>query len=316
MQLLVVVVLLVLIFSIFFPAQFATVSNLQNVTRQGAILLVVAIGQAFALIVGGFDISVGANMGFSGTVAALVMLSYGVVAGAVAGLVAATVVGLLNGILIAKVGVSPFVATLGMLTLIHGLANQLSNGASVSGLPASFSILGADDWGPIPSTAAMAAVVMVLAWFILSNQRLGLYIYAIGGSRETCVLAGIPVARYEIVAYTICGFLAGVGGIMLASRVFVGQASLGNGYELLSIATAVIGGVAIGGGVGRLFGVLLGVAIVVILTTGMDIAGVSEFVREITEGVVLIAAVIFNIKTRGQGLGALTRMLTVRASRR
>lgn len=302
LQLFVILVLIAAAFSLTYH-QFATWSNLQNMARQGAILVVVASGEAFALIVGGFDISVGANMGFAGTVAALLMLQYNTGVGIAAGIIAAGLAGFVNGVLIARLNVSPFVATLGMLTFLTGLANQISGGASVSGLPASFAWFGANDFGPIPSTVVIALVVVILVWVVLTRLRVGLYVYAIGGGRMTSLLAGVPVARYEIFAYTACGFLAGVAGLMLSSRVFVGQASLGSGYELLAIATAVIGGVSIGGGVGRLSGVLLGVAVLTFLTTGMDIAGMNEFVQQMVTGAVLILAVLFN-----QGSSSLVRI--------
>lgn len=286
------VLVLVAIFSALYPDTFATDSNAQNVARQAGILLAVAIGQAFALLVGGFDISVAANMGLSATVGALVMTDYGLGAGLAAGLAAGTAMGVVNGILIARLKLSPFVVTLGTLTFATGLANEISDGTSVVGLPSEFSAFGADDWGPIPGTVGIAAIVLVGAWFALTRTRLGLYIFSIGGSRETSLLAGIPVVRYEVVAYGICGFLAAVAGLMVSSRVGVGQAGLGQGYELLSIATAVIGGVAIGGGVGRLSGVVLGVLLLSVLTTGLNIAGVSEFAQQMVTGAVLIIAVL------------------------
>lgn len=286
------VLALVAIFTVLYPDTFATDGNAQNVARQAGILLAVAIGQAFALLVGGFDISVAANMGLSATVGALVMTDYGLSAGLAAGLAAGTAMGLVNGVLIARLKLSPFVVTLGTLTFATGLANEISDGTSVVGLPSDFSAFGADDWGPIPGTVGIASMVLVVAWFVLTRTRLGLYIFSIGGSRETSLLAGIPVVRYEVVAYGICGFLAAVAGLMVSSRVGVGQAGLGQGYELLSIATAVIGGVAIGGGVGRLSGVVLGVLLLSVLTTGLNIAGVSEFAQQMVTGAVLIAAVL------------------------
>src|SRR4051794_16771863 len=280
LQLLVGFAALYAFFAVLYPSTFATATNAQNMARQGAILLVVAIGQMFVLVIGGFDISVGANMGFVSTVTALGMTEHGgLVAGLLIGLAAGAAIGLVNGVLISWLRVSPFIVTLAMLTFLGGFANQLSSGASVFGLPTSFQWLGAADWGPIPSALGISAVVLLLAWFVLARLRIGLYIYAIGGSRDTCRLAGISVVRYEILTYTVCGALARVAGIMLASRVSVGQASLGQGYELLSIATAVIGGAAIGGGVGRLSGVILGVALLTVLNTGMDIAGVGEFIQ-------------------------------------
>lgn len=299
-RLLIAVVVLATVFIAIYPETFGSSRNAENILRHASVLLVVAMGQMFALLVGGFDISVGATMGLSSTIGAMVMLQYGTVPGILAGLVAATLVGLVNGILIARFRVSPFVATLGMMTFVGGLANYLSNGRSISGLPADFGWFGRFNWGPIPSTLGLAIIVGVLAWFLLNRSRSGLNIYAIGGSRSTSVLAGIPVVRTEVAAYTMCSLLAGIAGLMLASRVVVGQASLGSGYELLSIATAVIGGVAIGGGVGRILGVILGVMLLSIITTGMNIAGLSEFVQQMLTGAVLIVAVLID-QFRGQG---------------
>lgn len=292
LQLLTALVVLVAVFAALEPSIYATGVNVQNIARQAGILLVVSIGQMFAIVIGGFDISVGANMGFVSTVTALVMVDHGLAAGLVVGLVAGAGIGLINGILIAPLRVSPFIATLAMAAFLVGFAEDLSNGASVSGLPDSFKWLGSRNWAEVPSTIGIAVIVLGLAWLLVARTRLGLYIYAIGGSRETCRLAGIPVVRYEIVTYTVTGFLAGVGGIMIASRVSVGQASLGAGFELLSIATAVIGGAAIGGGTGRLSGVVLGVALLTSLTVGLDIIGVGPFRQQMVIGVVLALAVL------------------------
>lgn len=294
-QVLAALALLIAYFSLSYPDLFATGSNLENMARQGSILLVVTIGQAFALLVGGFDLSIAANMAFASTISALQMADYGrsPAVAVVIGLAAGALVGLANGILIAALGITPFIATLGTLTFLEGYSNQLAGGASISGLPASFSAhWGGGGWGPIPSAVGLALIGMLVAWLVLSRARLGLYIYALGGSREACRLAGIRVVWIEIAAYTLTGLLAGLAGIMLSARVGIGQASLGSGYELLSIAAAVMGGVAIGGGAGRLFGVVLGVALFTVLGTGLNIAGVTEFVQQMITGLVLVAAVV------------------------
>jgi ribose/xylose/arabinose/galactoside ABC-type transport system permease subunit len=292
-QLLVGVVVLGAIFSMRFSKSFPTVQNFLEMSRVGGILFVAAIGQSFALIVGGFDISVAANMGFVSIVSALYMADGGsVTVGVILGLASGTCVGLVNGVLIGRLSVTPFVATLGSLTFLYGLSNQLSDGGSVAGLPSGLSWLGRSDWGPIPSTVAIAAIAFIFAWIIFARSRLGLYIFSIGGSRETARVAGIAVVRYEILAYTLCGFFTAIAGIMLTSRVSVGQGTLGQGYELLSIATAVIGGVAIGGGIGRLSGVFLGVVLLTVLTTGLDIGGINQFFQQMVTGLVLIGAVL------------------------
>jgi ribose/xylose/arabinose/galactoside ABC-type transport system permease subunit len=295
LQIVAAIVVLAAAFSLLYPRSFATTGTLMNMARVLGILLVVSIGQSFALIVGGFDISVGATMGFVSVIASLWMTGGGSVTTAIAlSLVAGIVVGLVNGLIIAALDVTPFIATLGMLTFLHGFADQLGNGGTIAGLPPELAAFGRSNWGPIPSAICIAFGSLIIAWVILKRTRAGLYIFAIGGSRETARVSGIPVAGYETLAYVLCSLFAAVGGIMLTARVSVGQGGLGQGYDLLSIATAVIGGVAIGGGVGSLVGVILGVTLITILTTGLDIAGVNAFMQEMATGVVLVGAVLIS----------------------
>jgi ribose/xylose/arabinose/galactoside ABC-type transport system permease subunit len=295
LQILIAIVILATTFSIAFPDSFATSGTLLNMARVSSIMLVVSIGQAFALIVGGFDISVGSTMGLVSIAVALLMKTgMDVPLAAVLATLVGTIVGLINGIGIAVFRITPFVMTLGILTAARGLADNLANGRVITGFPHVFAMYGRAMWGPIPSATCIALVVLVIAWIILQRIRVGLYIFAIGGSRETTRVAGIPVALYEMIAYALCGTMAGVGGVMLTSRVGVAQGSLGQGYELLSVATAVIGGVLIGGGVGRLTGVVLGVILITVLNTGLDIAGVNPFLQQIVTGLVLILAVLLS----------------------
>ncbi len=292
-QILSAIIVLCIVFSFMFPDSFATTGTLLNMARVAGILLVVAIGQSFALIVGGFDISVGSTMGLVSVVCATLMLSdFGVGTAIALGILTGAAVGLVNGIGIAFFRVTPFVMTLGMLTAARGLADWIANGGTMTGLPRAFAMFGRNMWWGVPSAACIALIVGVIAWLVLQRTRAGLYIYAIGGSLETARVAGVPIVRYQMLAYTICGALAGIAGLMLTSRVGVAQGSLGQGYELLSVATAVIGGVLIGGGVGRLSGVVLGVILITVLTTGLDIAGVNPFVQQMVTGCVLVGAVL------------------------
>ncbi|MBO9521395.1 MAG: ABC transporter permease [Nocardioidaceae bacterium] len=274
---------------------FASSSNFDNMVWQGSILFVVAAGQMFALIVGGFDLSVAANMGFASTVSALVMQGGGSPATAIlVGVASGAAVGAVNGFVIAYLKISPFVATLGMLTFLSGFANRLAHGQSVSGLHPDFiSWLGSSGGSlRLPSAAFVAIGVLVVSWFVASRHRIGLYIYAVGGSDAASRLAGVRVASIVVLAYTLCGTLASLAGLLLSARVGIGQAALGQTFDLLSIAAAVIGGVAIGGGVGRLSGVILGVALFTVLTTGLNIAAVDEFTQQMITGAVLVLAVL------------------------
>jgi ribose/xylose/arabinose/galactoside ABC-type transport system permease subunit len=316
LQLFAGVLILSAIYSILYPTSFPTIDNVIEMSRVGGILFVAAIAQSFALIVGGFDISIAANMGFVSIISASYMAGGGSVpAGVALGLAGGTAVGFVNGLMIGRLSVTPFVATLGSLTFLYGLSNQLGNGGSIAGLPSELAWFGRRDWGPVPATVAIAFFAFLMAWAILARSRAGLYIFSIGGSRDTARVAGVPVVRYEILAYTLCGFFAAIAGIMLTSRVAIGQASLGQGYELLSVATAVIGGVAIGGGVGRLSGVLLGVILLTVLTTGLDIGGINQFFQQMVTGLVLVGAVLI-ARARGYNFSSMTRMFSRPASDR
>jgi len=297
-QLLAGTVLLYLAFAIPYASKFATTANTSNISQQGAVLLVVALGQMFALLIGGFDISVGANMGFVSVVAALVMQwQVGTAVAAITALGTGALIGLTNGIMIAVLGVNPFAATLGMLTFLLGIGNVFSDGASVAGVEPSFGYFGRLNWGPLPSAVAIAAIALLLTWIVLRQSRLGLYLYGVGGSRTASLLAGVAVVRYEVLAYTICGLFAGLAGLMLTARVSIGQAELGSGYELLSIAAAVIGGTAIGGGTASVLGVVLGSTLIQVLATGLAIAGVGPYRQQMATGaIIVIAAAVAKIR--------------------
>lgn len=294
LQLLVGLGLLILIFSLIEPSIYPTTDNVRNIARQAGILMVVAIGQMFAITVGGFDLSVGANMGFTSVATAQALGAHGVAAAIVIGLLVGAAIGLVNGLLIAKLRVSPFVVTMAMLYFLTGYSNVRSAGSSVIANDPSFKWFGRADWGFLPSTIGIGLIVLLLAVVFTGRTRIGLYVYGIGGSRETCRLAGIPVARYETITYMITGMLAGAGGIMATSRVSVGQTALGAGYELRSIAAAVIGGAVIGGGKGRLSGVFLGVALMTCLTVGLGVTGTSTFQQQMAIGVALVVAVLIS----------------------
>lgn len=314
LQLLVGLVGLYAIFAVLNPSVFATQSNLENMARVGGILLVVAIGQMLALVVGGFDLSVAVNMGFSATMMAYLVqvqhvpLELGIVLGIAIG----AGVGLINGFLIAVLRINPLITTLGMATALLGLGFYPNGSKPFFGLPRSYVLnFGAGDWGPIPPALGIAAIVVLLVWFFFSRLKAGLYIYAIGGSRDACRHSGVPVIRYEILAYTLCGLLAAVGGLMLGARIGIINGDIGynSGYDLDSIATAVLGGALIGGGTGRISGVVLGVAVLTVLRNGLDIQGVGDFPQKMVTGAVLVGAVLFAQLRAGQ-LRDVTRALS------
>jgi ribose transport system permease protein len=293
LRLIVALAVLCVFFSLKYPSSFPTKTNVENMAQVGGILLVVAIGQMFAILIGGFDLSVAANMGFVGVVAGLVMTEHGGLApGILIGILAGAAIGFVNGVFIGGFGLSPFIVTLGMLTFIKGFGNELAHGAPIFGFPDATQYLGQTSWGPIPSTIGIGAIVLVAIAILFARLRAGIYIFAIGGQRGACRAAGVPIVRYEILAYVLCGMLAGVAGLMELSRVSIGYVTNGQGYDLLSIAAVVVGGTMIGGGKGGLVGVVLGVAVLTVLATGLNIAGLNDFYQKMITGVVVVVAVL------------------------
>jgi ribose transport system permease protein len=299
LQLLAALAVLWAIFAGLKPSVFVTELNTADMARIGGILLVVAIGEMFALVVGGFDLSVSVNMGFSATMMAYFVQIVGIPLewSIVLGLAVGAGVGFVNGVLIAVLRVNPLIATLGTATALLGLGFYPNGSKPYFGLPPTFALnFGVGDWGPFPATIGIAAIVVLAVWLFLSRTKAGLYIYAIGGNREMCRQSGVPVASYTILAYTLCGLLAGLAGLMLGARIGIINADIGytSGYELEAIAAAVIGGALIGGGVGRISGVVLGVAVLTVLDTGLDILGVNDFRQKMVTGVVLLGAVLIS----------------------
>lgn len=274
---------------------FWSVINLSNVSRQISILAIISIGQTFAILSAGIDLSMGSLLALVSVVCAQSMLEFGLVGGIVAGVLAGCLVGLVNGVLIAKARVPPFIATLGMLVAARGLALTLSGGMPIAGLPHEFMVIGAGYWGAVPIPAVIAAVAFAIGFFVLSRTRFGRYVYAIGSNEEAAVLSGINVAKYKVLVYVISGFFAGIAGVVLTSRVISGQPTLGEVQELYAIAAVVIGGGKITGGVGGLGRTLMGVLVLGMLSNGLNLIQVSSYVQNIVVGAIIVIAVYIDL---------------------
>jgi ribose/xylose/arabinose/galactoside ABC-type transport system permease subunit len=289
-----VLVVLVLVFGSINP-NFWSATNLANVSRQISTLALISIGQTFAILGAGIDLSVGSLLALVSVVCAQQMLAFGLWGGIVAGLLAGCLAGLVNGLLIAKAKVPAFIATLGMLVAARGVALTLSGGLPIAGLPREFLVLGAGYWGPVPIPTVIAIVAFVAAHLVLSRTRFGRYVYAMGSNEEAAVLSGINVARYKVLIYVVSGFFAGLAGVVLTSRVISGQPTLGEVQELYSIAAVVIGGGRITGGVGGIGKTLMGVLILGILGNGLNLIQVSSYVQNIVIGVIIVGAVYIDL---------------------
>lgn len=272
--------------------RFLGLQNLENIARQMAVLGILAFGQAFPILGGGFDISVGAVVALTSLVTGLAIVNYGVLAGIMIGIMCGGLVGSINGVIISLFRVSPFVVTLGMASLAHGAALTLTGGQVIFGLPESFKWLGNGSFGALPVPFLLAVLTFAVCWLVLNRTAYGREIYALGGNEEAAWLAGVNTRLVKVLAYTTNGLFVGLASVILTARVGSGEPNLGIGSELQAIAAVVIGGVAIGGGQGSIWGVGLGVVTLALLSNSLNILGVSSYTQLMVIGAVIVAATV------------------------
>ena len=271
---------------------FLTLTNLSAVVRQTATINIMALGMTLVIVSGGIDLSVGAILGFAGTVGAMAMAQgYPIPVGIAVGLLCGLFWGFLNGICTTSLKIPPFIVTLGTLGIVRGVTLMISGGLPVVGLPRDFESLADGSVVGIPSVLLVLAVCAVVTHVVLHSTKLGRYTYAIGSNQESAIYAGIPVSRYTIAVYAICGMLTGLAGMIEASRLMTGQPTAGQGYELQVIAAVVIGGGSLTGGEGSVIGTLIGAFIMGLLSNGSDLLGVNPYLQQALIGAIIILAV-------------------------
>lgn len=279
---------------------FSTV-NLLNILKQAATVSVIAIGETFCLIAGGLDLSAGSVIAFAGVCSA----KYGVpgsppvLFAVLISIAVGTAVGLLNGIIIARGKVPPFIATLGMQQVARGMALLVTNARPVFGLSKQYVYMGSGKIGGIPVLVLVMLIIVLLATFVLEKTKLGRHIYAVGGNEHSAHVSGINVKRIQLIVYTIMGALAGLGGMLLAGRIQSGTPTMGEGIELDAIAGAVIGGVSTSGGVGKVYGAIIGSLLLAMISNGLDLLNVSAYYQQIIKGVIIVLAVFLDVRTKG-----------------
>jgi ribose transport system permease protein len=279
---------------------FLTISNITNVIRQVSFNAILAIGLTFVIITGGIDLSVGSVLALSGIVAA----SFSVMdqnplplpLALLLGLAAGAIFGLVNGILITKGRMAAFIATLVVMTVARGLALVYSNGRPVINYTPGFREVGAGYAFGLPIPIIVLAIVVAISYFVLNHTKFGRHIYAVGGNEQAAKASGLNVHRIKIWVYVISGTLAGLTGIILASRVNAASPITGIGYELDAIAAAVIGGSSLSGGRGFIMGTLIGALIIGIISNGLDILNVSAYYQQIIKGAIICGAVLLDRK--------------------
>lgn len=275
---------------------FLTSTNLFNVLRGFSWIAISAFGECLVIITAGIDLSVGSVMALSGLMTAIALTSgLPVVPAIIVGLLTGTLIGLINGVLVSKANLPPFIATLGMMSIARGISYGLTHGQPVRGFPKSFTFLGQYDV-PIGSVAVplpvifMVIIAIVMSLF-LSRTVWGRHMYAVGGNEEAAKLSGINTGRVKLMVYILCGLLTAIGGLLMTARLGVAAPTAGLGYELDVIAAVVIGGTSLMGGEGTIVGVLIGAAIMQVLRNGLVLMGFPAYWQPAAIGLVIIAAI-------------------------
>ncbi|UPG62600.1 ABC transporter permease [Metabacillus endolithicus] len=294
--LLVVLILCITIFSVINP-QFLTLYNIENIIWQNAYLVVATLGMALLIIGGGVDLAAGYNLSFGTvlTAACLVWWDTPVWVAVIAGIAVCILLSVINGILSIKLNINAFMITLGTMTIFSGISNIFTQQQAIYNLPEEFKYIGQGSLLGIPIPLIIMVVLIAVASFILNTTYLGRYIYAVGGNNEASRLAGIKVNQTKILIYIIAGFFFGVSAILLVSRTGSANATMAAGTEFTMITAAVLGGVAIQGGIGKIWSVVVGVFILGILANGMQIIGLGVYPQYIAKGAILIAAMGFDL---------------------
>lgn len=291
----------------FLSPVFFTWNNLLGVARAFSLTAIAAIGQTMVIITGGIDLSAGSIIGLSSLSTGMLLVSgWPSPLAILAGLVIGTAFGACNGLLITRIGLPPFIATLGTLSIGRGLIYVVTQGYPVTAPRDELLLqIGQGYVGRIPMPVIIMVVITVLATLFLGKTTLGRYIYAVGGNEEAARLAGINVNNVKMFVYTTSGFLASVSGIILLSRLVSAQPTAGLGQELPVIAASIIGGTSLVGGEGTALGAVLGAAIVGVLENGIVLLGINTYAQQVVTGAAIILAVALDIwqKRRRQRTG-------------
>ena len=274
---------------------FAATGNLINIVLQAAINATLACGMTFVILTGGIDLSVGSVLAFAGILFGTMLKSNMPLPAAILLCVLiGGVCGLINGLLVTRVNLPAFIATLGMMSIARGGALYLADGRAISGFSGRLNFIGNGSFLGIPVMILIMVITFAIGMFILRFTCAGRYIYAIGGNTEATRLSGINTNRYTTLVYIICGITAGLAAVMLTARLDSAQPVAGDGYEMNAIAATVIGGTSMSGGEGRLSGTIIGALFIAVLNNGLNLLNVSSYIQQIVIGLVIVGAVTFD----------------------
>ncbi len=283
-------------FLVVFPTTrttFPTSKNLFNILRQNASNLFLATGMTMVIILGGIELSVGSVIALSGCVAAGAVINFGLpeIVGFILAIGVGALVGMFNGFVICKTDIPPFIVTLASMNITKGIALVITGGAPIRCMTDTFKFPGAGYIGPIPTPVVLMFIIFIIALFIVNRTQLGRHIYAVGGNAQAAKFSGINVSKVKFIIYTYTGIMSGIAGVVIASRLYSGQPTAGEGAEMDAIAAVVVGGTSMSGGSGTLGGTLIGVLIIGILNNGLNLLGVDSNWQYIVKGLVILLAV-------------------------
>jgi ribose transport system permease protein len=297
-------VLLILCFTMaMLNNRFMTWGNIVTVLRQTSINAVIATGMTFAIIIGGIDLSVGSVLAICGAIAAtLISKGFNPALVILITLLLGLGIGLINGVLISKGRLQPFIATLGTMTLLRGVTLVYTQGRPISTRGAtgseSFSAIGTGYFLGIPIPVFIMLIVFIIAYYILKHLRIGRYIFALGGNEEATMYSGIKTDNVKLFVYGAVGLLAALAGLIITARLGSAQPTAGIGYELDAIAAVVLGGTSMAGGVGTIYGTAIGALIIGLLNNALNLLQVPSYYQDVAKGVVILIAVLLDRKQK------------------
>jgi len=293
------ILLLMMVFLSIYTDTFLTSTNLFNILRAFSWIAISAFGQTMVIITAGIDLSVGSVMAISGLASAMLLVrGINVPVSILGGLLTGTIVGVLNGLMITKGKLPPFIATLGTLLMGRGVCNGLTGGWPVRDLPDAFRFLGQHDV-PVGELGVPMPLLFMLLFGVVTGLFLertvwGYRIYALGGNEEATALSGVSTGGIKLLVYALCGFLTAVGGVLMTARLGVAAPTAAQGYELDVIAAVVVGGTSLTGGEGTILGTLIGAAIMQVLRNGLVLTGVSAYWLQAVQGFVIVVAIMLD----------------------
>ena len=281
---------------------FLSTNNLLNVLRQITTNLYLAMAMTMVIILGGIDLSVGSVVAVVGVVTtmSIAILGAPIAVAVIIGILLGMAFGAMNGVFAATTTIPPFIITLATMNIARGVAFILTEGAPVRVMSPEFNFIGSGHIGPIPMPVIYLIVLIIVCVFIMNKTKLGRHIYAVGGNVEAARFSGINIKRVKMFAFTFSGFMAGCAGVVLASRMFSGQPTAGQGAELDAIAAVVLGGTSMRGGIGRIGGTIIGALVIGVLNNGLNLMGVSSFWQDVVKGIVILAAVYADVLRRNR----------------